>query len=63
MFRSFFRGKIVDAAEVDQRHSLGESEQWLESVDKTHLVLGSGKIVVQKALSHAIHSPIRVVQQ
>ena len=31
-------------AEVDQRHSLGESEQWLESVDKTHLVLASDKL-------------------
>ena len=61
--RSFFRGKIADVAEVNQWHSLGESEQWLDVVDQTHLVLASGKIVVQKALSHAIHSPIRVVQQ
>ena len=38
----------MDVAEVNQRHWLEESRQWLENVDRTHLVLGSGKPVPQK---------------
>ena len=38
----FFRGKMVDAAEVNQRRCIEESGQWLENVDQTHLVLASG---------------------
>ena len=34
--------------EVNQRLCLEESEQWLENVDRTNLVLGSGKLVLQK---------------
>ena len=40
--------KIVDVAEVNQRCCLDESGQWLEDVDQTHLVLASGKLVLQK---------------
>ena len=40
--------KIVDFAEVNQWRSLEESWQYLENVDWTHLVLASGKLVLQK---------------
>ena len=40
--------KIVDVAEVNQRRWLEESGQWLENVDQTHIVLASGKLVLQK---------------
>ena len=46
--RNFFRGKFFDVAEVNQRFVLQESGQWLENVDRTHLVLASGKPVLQK---------------
>ena len=46
--RNFYRGKIIDAAEVNQLHWLEESGQWLEHVDRTHLVLASGKSVLRK---------------
>ena len=32
-------------AEVNPRRCLEESEQWLENVDQTHLILASGKLV------------------
>ena len=44
-----FSGKIVNAAEVNQRHCLEESGQWLEIVDRTHLVLVSGKAVLRSS--------------
>ena len=44
----FSEEKIIDVAEVNQRRRLEESGQWLESVDRTHLVLASGKPVLQK---------------
>ena len=34
--------------DVNQRHCLEERGQWLENVDSTHLVLASGKPVLQK---------------
>ena len=40
--------KIVDVAEVNQQRCLEESGQWLKNVDRTHLLLASGKLVVQK---------------
>ena len=40
--------KIVTAVEVNQRHCLEESRQWLENADRTHLVLANGKPVLQK---------------
>ena len=43
-----FRGKFIAVAEVNQRRWLEESGQWLENVDRTHLVLASGKPVLQK---------------
>ena len=36
--------KIVDVAEVNQRRSLEENEQWLHNVDLTHCVLACGKL-------------------
>ena len=38
----------MDVAEVNQRCWLEESEQWLETVDQTHLALTSGKPVSSK---------------
>ena len=45
-----FREKMADAALVNQRCCLEKSGQWLENVDQTHLVLASGKLVLQKQL-------------
>ena len=39
--------QIVDVAEINQRLNVRESQQWLENVDQTHLVLASGKLVLQ----------------
>ena len=39
----FFEEKFVDVAEVNEWRCFEESEQWLENVDRTHLVLASGK--------------------
>ena len=44
-----FRGKIIDVSEVNQRCWLEEIGQWLENVDRTRLVLASGKPVLQKS--------------
>ena len=44
----FSEEKIVDVAEDNQQRCLEESEQWLENVNRTHLVLASGKQVLQK---------------
>ena len=41
---------IVNVADVNQRRCLRESGQWLENVEQTHLVLASGKLVLQKKL-------------
>ena len=43
-----FTGKIIDVAEVSQWRWAEESGQWLENVDRTHLVQASGKQVLQK---------------
>ena len=43
-----FRGRIIDVAEATQWRWLEESGQWHENVDPTHLVLASGKPVLQK---------------
>ena len=45
--KKIHRKKIVDAAEVNQRCCVQESGKWLEDVDWTHLVLASGKLVLQ----------------
>ena len=42
--------KIVDVAEVNQQHCLEESGQWLYNVDQTHLLLASGKLVLNKEI-------------
>ena len=36
--------KIVNIAEVNQRGFFKKSEQWLENVDRTHLLPASGKL-------------------
>ena len=41
----------VDNAEVYQGPCVEKSGQYLENVDQTHLVLASGKRVLQKTLS------------
>ena len=45
-----FRGKIIDVGEVNQLRWLEESGQWLENVDRTHLVQASGKPVLLKMI-------------
>ena len=40
--------EIVDVAEVNQQFCSEESGQRLENVDRTHLVLASSKLVLQK---------------
>ena len=39
--------KIIDVSEGNQPLCLEESGLWLENVDSTHLVLASGKPVLQ----------------
>ena len=46
--RIFFKEKIISIAEVKQQGWLEESGLLLENVDQTHLVLASGKRVLQK---------------
>ena len=43
-----FRRKIINVAEVDQLRWLEESGQCFENVDRTHLILASGKPVLQQ---------------
>ena len=38
---------MINSAEVKQRRWLEESGQWLENVDRSHLVFASGKPVLQ----------------
>ena len=46
--QQFDSQKIVNVAEVNQRHSLEESGQRLKNVDQSYLVLVSGRLVLQK---------------
>ena len=46
--RYFSEEKNIDGALVKQWQWLEEKGQWLENVDRTHLVLGSGKPVLPK---------------
>ena len=39
---------MIDVAEINKRHGLEESGQWLENVHQSHLVLACGKLVLQK---------------
>ena len=39
---------MIDVAEVNQQRWSEESGHWLEHVDRIHLVLASGKPVLQK---------------
>ena len=40
--------KNIDIVEVNQWHTLEESGEMLENVDRTHLVMASGEQVLQK---------------
>ena len=40
--------EIVDVAELNEWRCLVETEQLLDNVDQTHLVLASGKLVLQQ---------------
>ena len=42
---------IIVVADVNQQRWFEKSGQWLENVDWTHLVLASGKPVLQKTLA------------
>ena len=42
---------IIGFTEVNQWRSQEENGQWLENVDRTHLELASGKLVLQKSNS------------
>ena len=44
----------IDVAEVNQQHWLEESGRWFANVDQTHLVLASGKPVLQKKFGMAL---------
>ena len=46
----FSEEKVVNVAEIKQWRCLKESGQWLENVDRTHIVLASVKLVPQKGL-------------
>ena len=57
---------IVDVTEVNQRCCLAESGHWLENLDWTHLVLASGKLVLQKEYNNhwwAEHFLIRMTSR
>ena len=43
LLKKFLRRKIIDVAEVNQLFWLEESGQWLENVDRSNLLLASGK--------------------
>ena len=45
----FLDGKIIDVAEINQWRWFKEKGQWLENVDRTHLVLASGKPELKKS--------------
>ena len=51
IFPHFFRGKIINIAEIYQWLWLEESGQRLENVDWTHLELASGKPVLQNFIT------------
>ena len=48
--RSSLSPRIVDVAQVNQGRCLEESVQKFDNVDRTHLVLDSGKLVLQKMI-------------
>ena len=54
MLLTFFRGIIVNDAEINLRCHLEESGQWIENVDQAHLVLDSGKASTAEKSSMAV---------
>ena len=44
---------MINVAEVTQWCCLEARGQWLENIDETHLVLTSGKLVLQKSLGRS----------
>ena len=57
--KNLLRGKNDDVAEVNQCYCLEESGQRLENVDGTHLLLASGKLVLQKGHSTRTRAPMK----
>ena len=49
-FPKILRVKIINVAQATKWRRLEESELWLENVDRTHLVLTSGKLVRHKSI-------------
>ena len=45
--RNFLKEKMVDLVEVNQRGCIEESGQWHDNINRTHLVMASGKLVLQ----------------
>ena len=48
--KKILKEQINDVAEVNKWRCLDESGQCLENADQTHLVLASGKLVLQRYL-------------
>ena len=48
--QKFSEEKIFKVAVVNQWYWLDESGQWLENVERSHVVLVSGKLVLQESL-------------
>ena len=57
--RKISEEKIVDIADGYQWSCFEESGQWLENVVLTHLVLASGKLVLQKRKLMINYKPIQ----
>ena len=55
--KSLLKKDVVNATEVNQWRCSEESGQWLENVNRTYLVLASGKLVLPK------NSPVTLNQQ
>ena len=47
-FPQNLRGNIIELVKVNQRCSLEDCVQWLENVDRFHLVLASGEPILHK---------------
>ena len=60
---SFSEENIVDVAGVYLSSRWEESGQWLENVDRTHLVLASGKLDLQKMMEDKKNSFCLVLTQ
>ena len=55
-------GSIPSGTGVNQQYCLEESGQWLENLDSTHLVLDSGKLVLQKGGSLLLRGLLHIFE-